>query len=86
MFGITFIKKKELSHLTAECGKLAIANVELSKENAMQAKSILQLSSQLRILQAKLRLEESVNDELQKKLNQRFPRKPYNKKLKNRIS
>lgn len=86
MFGITFIKEKELSHLTVECSKLAIANVELSKENAMQAKSILQLSSQLRILQAKLRLEESVNDELQKKLNQRFPRKPYNKKLKNRIS
>lgn len=82
MFRITFIKKKELSLLTTECSKLAIANVELSKENAMQAKSILQLSSQLRILQAKLCLEESVNDELQKKLNQRFPRKSYNKKLK----
>lgn len=40
MFGITFIKEKELSYLTAECSKLAIANVELSKENAMQAKNI----------------------------------------------
>ena len=82
MFRITILLIKELSLLTTECSKLAIANVELSKENAMQAKSILQLSSQLRILQAKLCLEESVNDELQKKLNQRFPRKSYNKKLK----
>ncbi len=82
IFGITFIKKKELSRLTTECSKLAIANVELSKENVMQSKSILQLSSQLRVLQAKLDLEESINDELQKKLNQRFPYKSYNKKLK----
>lgn len=79
MFGITFIKKKELSHLTTECSKLAIANVELSKENAIQAKSILQLSSQLHIFQSKLSLEESINDELQKKLNKRFPRKTFNK-------
>lgn len=82
MFGITFIKKKELSHLTTECSKLAIANVELSKENAMQSKVILQMSSQLRVLQAKLSLEESINDDLQKKLNHRFPRKSFNKKLK----
>ena len=82
MFGITFIKKKELSRLTTECSKLAIANVELSKENAMQSKSILELSSHLRVLQAKLTLEESVNNDLQKKLNRRFPRKSYNKKLK----
>lgn len=82
MFGITFIKKKELSRLTTECSKLAIANVELSKENAMQSKSILELSSHLRVLQAKLTLEESINNDLQKKLNQRFPRKLYNNKLK----
>lgn len=86
MFGMTFIKKKELSQLTERCSKLAIANAELSKENTMQAESISQLSSQLRVLQTKLCLEESINDELQKKLNQRFPRKPYNKKLRNRIS
>lgn len=82
MFGITFIKKKEINRLTAECSKLAISNVELSKENVMQSKTILQLSSQLLVLQDKLSLEESINEDLQKRLNQRFPRKPFQKKLK----
>ena len=54
MFGISLISTKKLNHLTSECSKLAIANVELSKQNATQAKTIIRLS---RIFPVKLLLQ-----------------------------
>lgn len=38
MFGLSLISTKKLNHLASECSKLAIANVELSKQNATQPK------------------------------------------------
>ena len=70
-----------LNHLTSECSKLAIANVELSKQNATQAKTIMELTGEVRVLNSKILLNESISDDLQKKLNRKYPRKPYNKKL-----
>lgn len=32
MFGLSLISTKKLNHLASECSKLAIANVELSKQ------------------------------------------------------
>lgn len=81
MFGISLISTKELNHLTSECIKLAIANVELSKQNATQAKTIMELTREVRVLNSKILLNESISDDLQKKLNRKYPRKPYNKKL-----
>lgn len=77
MFGLSLISTKKLNHLASECSKLAIANVELSKQNATQSKTIMELTGEVRVLNSKILLNES----LQKKLNRKYPRKPYNKKL-----
>lgn len=69
MFGISLISTKKLNHLTSECSKLAIANVELSKQNATQAKTIMELTGEVRVLNSKILLNESISDDLQKKLN-----------------
>ena len=79
MFGLSLISTKKLNHLASECSKLAIANVELSKQNATQSKTIMELTGEVRVLNSKILLNESINDE--KKLNRKYPRKPYNKKL-----
>ena len=81
MFGISLISTKKLNHLTSECSKLAIANVELSKQNATQSKTIMELTGEVRVLNSKILLNESINDDLQKKLNRKYPRKLYNRKL-----
>lgn len=81
MFGISLISTKKLNHLASECSKLAIANVELSKQNATQSQTIMELTGEVRVLNSKILLNESINDDLQKKLNWKYPRKPYNKKL-----
>ena len=81
MFGLSLISTKKLHHLASECSKLAIANVELSKQNATQSKTIMELTGEVRVLNSKILLNESINDDLQKKLNRKYPRKPYNKKL-----
>lgn len=82
MFGFSIIKTKKLNQLTTECSKLAISNVELSKENALQSRTIAELTGEVRVLNSKILLEESINDDLQKKVNQKYPKKPRNKKLK----
>ena len=79
MFGLSLISTKKLNHLASECSKLAI--VELSKQNATQSKTIMELTGEVRVLNSKILLNESINDDLQKKLNRKYPRKPYNKKL-----
>lgn len=81
MFGLSLISTKKLNHLASGCSKLAIANVELSKQNATQSKTIMGLTGEVRVLNSKILLNESINDDLQKKLNRKYPRKPYNKKL-----
>lgn len=81
MFGLSLISTKKLNLLASECRKLAIANVELSKQNATQSKTIMELTGEVRVLNSKILLNESINDDLQKKLNRKYPRKPYNKKL-----
>lgn len=81
MFGLSLISTKKLNLLASECSKLAIANVELSKQNATQSKTIMELTGEVRVLNSKILLNESINDDLQKKLNRKYPRKPYNKKL-----
>ena len=81
MFGLSLISTKKLNHLASECSKLSIANVELSKQNATQSKTIMELTGEVRVLNSKILLNESINDDLQKKLNRKYPRKPYNKKL-----
>lgn len=82
MFGFSIIKTKKLNQLTTECSKLAITNVELSKGNALQSRTIAELTGEVRVLNSKILLEESINDDLQKKVNQKYPKKPRNKKLK----
>lgn len=82
MFGFSIIRTKKLNQLTTECSKLAITNVELSKENALQFKTIAELTGEVRVLNSKILLEESINDDLHKKVNQKYPKKPRNKKLK----
>lgn len=82
MFGFSIIKTKKLNHLTTECSKLAITNVELSKQNAFQSKTIMELTGEVRVLNSKILLEESINDELQKRINQKYPKNPTNKRLK----
>ena len=52
MFGISLISTKKLNHLTSECSKLAIANVELSKQNATQSKTIMELTGEVRVLKS----------------------------------
>lgn len=81
MFGLSLISTKKLNHLESECSELVIANVELSKQNAAQSKTIMELTGEVRVLNSKILLNESINDDLQKKLNRKYPRKPYNKKL-----
>lgn len=81
MFGISLISTKKLNHLASECSKLAIANVELSKQNATQARTIKGLAGEVKVLNSKILLNESINDDLQKKLNRKYPRKLYNRKL-----
>ena len=81
MFGISLISTKKLNHLASECRKLAIANVELSKQNATQARTIKELAGEVKVLNSKILLNESINDDLQKKLNRKYPRKIYNRKL-----
>ncbi|MEB3372621.1 hypothetical protein SFC43_01365 [Bacteroides sp. CR5/BHMF/2] len=61
---------------------MAITNVELSKQNALQAKTIMELTGEVRVLNSKILLEESINDDLQKRINQKYPKKPTNKRLK----
>lgn len=82
MFGIKIITTKKWNQLAAECSKLAITNVELSKENVMQSKTIMELTGEVRVLNSKILLEESINDDLQKRINQKYPKKPTNKRLK----
>lgn len=74
MFGLSLISTKKLNHLASECSKLAIANVELSKQNATQSKTIMELTGEVRVLNSKILLNESINDDLQKKLNRKYPR------------
>ena len=81
MFGISLISTKKLNHLASECSKLAIANVELSKQTATQARTIKELAGEVKVLNSKILLNESINDDLQKKLNRKYPRKIYNRKL-----
>lgn len=81
MFGLSLISTKKLNRLASECSELVIANVELSKQNAAQSKTIMELTGEVRVLNSKILLNESINDDLQKKLNRKYPRKPYNKKL-----
>ena len=69
MFGIKIITTKKWNQLTSECSKLAITNVELSKQNALQAKTIMELTGEVRVLNSKILLEESINDDLQKRIN-----------------
>lgn len=85
MFGLSLISTKKLNHLASECSKLAIANVELSKQNATQSKTIMELTGEVRVLNSKILLNESINDDLQKKLNRKYPRKPYTLIIKNCI-
>lgn len=61
MFGISLISTKKLNHLASECSKLAIANVELSKQNATQSKTIMELTGEVRVLNSKILLNESVS-------------------------
>lgn len=68
MFGLSLISTKKLNHLASECSKLAIANVELSKQNATQSKTIMELTGEVRVLNSKILLNESINDDLQKSL------------------
>ena len=58
MFGISLISTKKLNHLASECSKLAIANVELSKQNATQSKTIMELTGEVRVLNSKILLNE----------------------------
>ena len=74
MFGIKIITTKKWNQLASECSKLAITNVELSKQNALQAKTIMELTGEVRVLNSKILLEESIN--------QKYPKKPTNKRLK----
>lgn len=53
MFGLSLISTKKLNHLASECSKLAIANVELSKQNATQSKTIMELTGEVRVLNLK---------------------------------
>ena len=62
MFGISLISTKKLNHLTSECSKLAIANVELSKQNATQAKTIMELTGEVRVLY-QLKIKKNENKE-----------------------
>lgn len=39
----------------------------------------MELTGEVRVLNSKILLNESINDDLQKKLNRKYPRKPYNK-------
>lgn len=80
-FKFTIVRKDHYDHIVSEVTKLAIANVELSKENARQMKIIQDLTGDLRVLNARLALEEGINTELQDKVNRKYPRKPKNKKL-----
>lgn len=82
MFGIKIVTIKKWNQLASECSKLAITNVELSKQNACQSKTIMELTGEVRVLNSKILLEESVNDELQKRINQKYPKNPTDKKLK----
>ena len=54
MFGLSLISTKKLNHLASECSKLAIANVELSKQNATQSKTIMELIGEVRVLNSKM--------------------------------
>lgn len=82
MFGIKIVTTKKWNQLASECSKLAITNVELSKQNSYQSKTIMELTGEVRVLNSKILLEESINDELQKRITQKDPKKPTNKRLK----
>lgn len=82
MFGIKIITTKKWNQLAYECSKLAITNVKLSKQNDIQSKTIMELTGEVRVLISKTLLEESINDHLQKRINQKYPKKPTNKRLK----
>lgn len=60
MFGISLISTKKLNHLASECSKLAIANVELSKQNATQSKTIMELTGEVRVLNSKILLNDRI--------------------------
>lgn len=68
MFGLSLISTKKLNHLASECSKLAIANVELSKQNATQSKTIMELTGEVRVLNSKILLNESINDDCKRSL------------------
>ena len=55
--------------------------LSLISTKATQSKTIMELTGEVRVLNSKILLNESINDDLQKKLNRKYPRKPYNKKL-----
>ena len=57
MFGLSLISTKKLNHLASECSKLAIANVELSKQNATQSKTIMELTGEVRVLNSKIQTD-----------------------------
>ena len=42
----------------------------------------MELTGEVRVLNSKILLEESINDDLQKRINQKYPKKPTNKRLK----
>lgn len=61
MFGFSIIKTKKLNHFATEYSKLAFTNVVLSKQNDLQAKTIMELTEEVCSLNSKILLEESVS-------------------------
>ena len=80
MFGLTIIREKQYNHLVSECSKLAIENVRLEKDEARHISVNRSLMGEIRVLNAKIILMDSINAELQKKA--RIPKAPRNRKLK----
>ena len=81
MFGLSLISTKKLNHLASECSKLLLPMLSFQNKMRHNLKTIMELTGEVRVLNSKILLNESINDDLQKKLNRKYPRKPYNKKL-----
>ena len=86
MFGISLISTKKLNHLASECSKLAIANVELQNKMRHNPKTIMELTGEVRVLNSKILLNESINDDLKRSLTRKYPTKDlYNKKIVSKV-
>ena len=81
MFGLSLISTKKLNHLASECSKLLLPMLNFQNKMRHNPKLLWELTGEVRVLNSKILLNESINDDLQKKLNRKYPRKPYNKKL-----